>query len=34
MVYSAPEELFKGDELILVVEEYTAELFVWFIGYG
>ena len=34
MVYSASEELFKGDELVLVVEEDTAESFVWFIGYG
>jgi hypothetical protein len=34
MVYSASEELFKGDELMLVVEEHTAESFIWFIGYG
>jgi len=34
LVYSASEELLEGDELMLVVEEHTAEPFVWFIGYG
>jgi hypothetical protein len=34
MVYSTSKEFLEGDELMLVVEEHTAEPFVWFIGYG